>query len=257
MGYYNTRTSIRWNQLRRYCATLITLLFLWVVFPRVVFGQGSEWKVGETIGLRAGTCIRQGPGFNFPAHTQVPEDNWTVKVIDGPRTANGLVWWDTSRREAGDPSGGTGWVAQEQTDTDCFASVSVQPAAPPGQAAPITLPDIPNSADYQGWLSSLQAWWFQQSSVVKLGIAAVVIVIASSLWRFVGGILMGLIAAVVSSAVLWLILDFTRPVWSDSWYNLAQPVFGGDAPDLAMLVALLPLVSWAISAVRQLLRARL
>jgi len=44
-----------------------------------------------------------------------------VMVIDGPRIADGAIWWDTSRRAAGDPSGGTGWVRMDQNDTDCFS----------------------------------------------------------------------------------------------------------------------------------------
>jgi len=55
------------------------------------------------------------------SHTHVPEDNWAVMVIDGPRIADGAIWWDTSRRAAGDPSGGTGWVRMDQNDTDCFS----------------------------------------------------------------------------------------------------------------------------------------
>ena len=80
-------------------------------------GGGITWAVGEIIGLCAGSEIRHGPGL--AVHTVVPEDNWSVKIIDGPRSYNGETWWDTSRKEAGDPSGGTGWVSQQQVEAAC------------------------------------------------------------------------------------------------------------------------------------------
>ena len=113
------KKTIPWNRLFRYCAAFSALLLLWVISTRLTFGQGSDWNVGMTIGLRAGTCIREGPGLNYRAHTRVPEDNWTVMVIDGPRQATGKTWYDTSRKAAGDPSGGTGWVMADWSDRDC------------------------------------------------------------------------------------------------------------------------------------------
>lgn len=74
----------------------------------------DSWAVGNLIGLNCGTEIRTGPGLEV--HTIVPEDNWTVMIIGGPRLEGGQTWWDTSRAAAGDPSGGTGWVAQEQSE---------------------------------------------------------------------------------------------------------------------------------------------
>lgn len=82
----------------------------------VAFAQ-NDWAVGNLIGLCSGTPIHTGPGDNYTIHTYVPENNWTVKVIDGPRTVNGSTWWDTSRKAAGDPSGGTGWVKQSEADS--------------------------------------------------------------------------------------------------------------------------------------------
>ena len=76
----------------------------------------NNWAVGNTVGLCAGTDIRTGSGFGFPVHTVVPEDNWVVVVIDGPRFIDG-AWWDIDRAAAGDPSGGTGWVYQSQADS--------------------------------------------------------------------------------------------------------------------------------------------
>lgn len=75
--------------------------------------EGGSWSVGKVVGLAAGTKIYEGSGFGFRAHTLVPHDNWAVKIIGGPREANGWEWWDTSRK-ACDPSGGTGWVPYRQ-----------------------------------------------------------------------------------------------------------------------------------------------
>ena len=84
-------------------------------------GGGGEpaiiWAMGEIIGLCIGTEIRHGPAL--VVHTVVPEADWQVKILSGPQSYNGQTWWDTSRRDAGDPSGGTGWVSQEQTELAC------------------------------------------------------------------------------------------------------------------------------------------
>jgi RHS repeat-associated protein len=79
--------------------------------------SANNWAVGNTVYLCAGTQIRYGPGFGFDVHTTVPEDNWTVVVIDGPRYVDGQIWWDIDRSAAGDLSGGTGWVYQSQADS--------------------------------------------------------------------------------------------------------------------------------------------
>src|SRR5207247_2360173 len=72
--------------------------------------------VGNLVGLCNGTQIRVGSGFSYAVTTVVPQDNWTVKIIGGPRVVSGQTWWNTSRAAAGDPSGGTGWVYQSQAD---------------------------------------------------------------------------------------------------------------------------------------------
>ncbi|MCB0130406.1 MAG: RHS repeat protein [Caldilineaceae bacterium] len=77
------------------------------------------WAPGATIGLCTGTEIRHGP--ELAIHTIVPEDSWNIVVIDGPRIVNGQTWWDTSRFLAGDPTGGTGWVSQEQAEEICVS----------------------------------------------------------------------------------------------------------------------------------------
>ncbi|MBX2999640.1 MAG: RHS repeat protein [Caldilineaceae bacterium] len=97
-----------------------------------------NWGVGELIGLCKGTEIRHGP--NLVIHTIVPEDEWLVKITEAPRYQFGQTWWNTSRREAGDPSGGTGWVSQEQTEAACdgngnLASLLGQTALSPAQRA--------------------------------------------------------------------------------------------------------------------------
>lgn len=38
------------------------------------------------------------------------EEPWNVRVIDGPPCVNGGLWMNVSRKEAGNPSGGSGWV---------------------------------------------------------------------------------------------------------------------------------------------------
>ncbi len=62
--------------------------------------QADDWWVGKIVGLCKGTHIYYGPDESYGYHTIVPEDDWAVKIIGGPRGD----WWDTSRREAGDPS---------------------------------------------------------------------------------------------------------------------------------------------------------
>ncbi len=96
--------------------------------------QADDWVVGNIVGLCRGTEIREGPGFGYRVHTVVPEDNWAVKIIDGPRYADGEEWWDTSRRAAGDPSGGTGWVYRRQAES-CRAPTPTPPP-PPTTPAP-------------------------------------------------------------------------------------------------------------------------
>ncbi len=97
---------------------LRVLLTVLVLSTRVVpLARADDWVVGNIIGLCRGTEIREGPGFGYRVHTVVPEDNWAVKIVDGPRYADGEEWWDTSRRAAGDPSGGTGWVYRRQAES--------------------------------------------------------------------------------------------------------------------------------------------
>ena len=128
---------------------LLTALLLPV--STSVFAANS-WAVGNLVGLCAGTQIHTGSGDNYPTHTVVPENNWTVKVIGGPRTVNGETWWDTSRAAAGDPSGGTGWVKQSQAD-NCSGNGGGDPGGGGGTVTPPTptppeKPDIKPRSDW-------------------------------------------------------------------------------------------------------------
>lgn len=77
--------------------------------PSGCVAEGGAWSVGKVVGLKAETKIYEGSGFGYRVHTKVPQDNWLVKIIGGPRYVDGWEWWDTSR-QACDPAGGTGWV---------------------------------------------------------------------------------------------------------------------------------------------------
>ena len=99
---------------RRVLVLLALLALLGGLLP---VARADGWAIGNIVGLCRGTEIREGPGFGYRVHTIVPENDWAVKIIDGPRYADGEEWWDTSRREAGDPSGGTGWVYRRQAES--------------------------------------------------------------------------------------------------------------------------------------------
>ena len=218
----------------------VLMTLLWGSFgslPSVLAQEG--WHVGDLVDLQKGVCIREGPGFSFRAHTKVLEDNWTVRVIDGPRRVDGLLWYDTSRRAAGDPSGGTGWVAWDQSDRDC-------PEAKAGRASsPATpLPNLPGPPDIPGfshWQSLIErflppnwvqwAWWI-------LILAAVI-----WLWRKIAIPCFTLFYLGLSGFALWLLFSFTRELWQPLWLDLVGP----NAPDLAILAALFPFVSWMVS----------
>lgn len=249
---------LSWERFFRCCMVFSILCLLYMISVRLTFGQGSDWQVGNTIGLSAGTCIREGPGFSYRAHTRVPENNWTVKVIDGPRTADGRTWWDTSRNAAGDPSGGTGWVTQDQTDTNCDRVVRPgQPSAPtvvdPGNGA-VTPPSAPRID--QDLIRRAEAWWYQQQALVKWSVAILALLVVFSVWRRVGSIVIEFISAAFLALVIWVVLNVTRLFWQEVWLSLARSVFAGDVPDLALLLGVLPLVGWGLSLLSRLIRGR-
>ncbi len=99
----------------RYVSFVVIVIFAFSATGLV--SAGNDWIVGNLVGLCAGTPIHSGSGDSYPTHTIVPENDWTVKVIGGPRSVDSQTWWDTSRFAAGDPSGGTGWVKQSEADS--------------------------------------------------------------------------------------------------------------------------------------------
>jgi hypothetical protein len=216
------------------------------VLSKPAWAQQEDWQVGRIVGLRAGVCIREGPGTAYRAHTQVPEDNWAVMVIDGPRVADGAIWWDTSRRAAGDPSGGTGWVRMDQTDTNCF------PPSPNSAPVPNPLPAL--SPDIQGSiLDQISAWWNGLPSAARGVVGLIGLVIGLRFLSTVAGWVLGLAAALISAFFVWMLMDASRAFWQPLWSPLAFSLLGPDVPDLALLVAALPLVSWVTSSVRRLI----
>ena len=78
--------------------------------------------------------MRSGSGFSYPVHTIVPQANWQVDIIDGPRNAGGVTWWDVSRKNI--DGGGTGWVYFEQAGNCLFKSDVSQPKEQP--SSPLT-----------------------------------------------------------------------------------------------------------------------
>jgi len=119
------------SQIKQLSILLILFLICALLLPALV--HADDWRVGNIVGLCQGTEIREGPGFGYRVHTIVPENDWAVKIIGGPRYADGEEWWDTSRREAGDPSGGTGWVYKRQA-TACKTPTAVPPTTAPSPA---------------------------------------------------------------------------------------------------------------------------
>jgi hypothetical protein len=216
------------------------------VLSKPAWAQQEDWQVGRIVGLRAGVCIREGPGAAYRAHTQVPEDNWAVMVIDGPRVADGAIWWDTSRRAAGDPSGGTGWVRMDQTDTNCFPPSPN--SAPEPNPLPAPSPDIQGSI-----LDQISAWWNGLPSAARGVVGLIGLVIGLRFLSTVAGWVLGLAAALISAFFVWMLMDASRAFWQPLWSPLAFSLLGPDAPDLALLVAALPLVSWITSSVRRLM----
>ncbi len=109
----------------------VTVLIALVAVPLPPLAFAQDWRVGQIVGLCKGTRIYEGPGYHYRYHTVVPEDDWAVKIIGGPRNGD---WWDTSRKEAGDPSGGTGWVKQSEAES-CKS-----PAPPPSASCSVQEP---------------------------------------------------------------------------------------------------------------------
>lgn len=204
----------------------LAVVILWL--PTLPATAADDWRVGGLVGLHAGTCIREGPGLSFRAHTTVPEDNWTVQVINGPRSGNeGKTWYDTSRKAAGDPSGGTGWVDASQTDRDC-----PQPEIGTG------LTTTSNSV-----LDRVRIWWTDQVPPVRWAVALLVLLLLVGMGRRGSSPLLALLRALLVGLLLWWLFDQTRTIWQPTWTRLV----GLQVPDLALLVGVLPLLGWALA----------
>lgn len=226
---------------------LPAVLSMLLLLPGATSGQSNDWRVGSLVGLCQGTEIRQGPGVGFCYHTIVPENNWTVKVISGPvTTSDGRTWYDTSRREAGDPSGGTGWVNIQQADrcpapsdggARCVGSI-VQPPN-------ITIvPPVVDANPIIKLLNDILRWWSSQPLPVKIGvvvIAAILLPASMRLSSFGSRRLVGLARAILWGIILGGVADLTRPTWEGTWHSI---VGGASGIDLAMVLLLLPLLFW-------------
>jgi hypothetical protein len=221
--------------------------------------QTNDWRVDNLVGLCQGTEIREGPGVNYCYHTVVPENNWTVKVIGGPiTTGDGRIWYDTSRREAGDPSGGTGWVNIQQADS-CPAPSDggVKCVVAPGDttAQPTSTPGGGGKGDANVIIklfNDILRWWSSQPLPVKIGvvvIAAILLPTSMRLSSFGSKRLVGLARAILWGIILGGIADLTRPTWEATWHSIAG---GASGIDLAMVLLLLPLLFWAFGLVTSL-----
>jgi len=190
----------------------------------------DDWQSGQLVGLREGTCIREGPGLRYRAHTRVPENDWLVMVIDGPRRVDGRIWYDTSRRAAGDPSGGTGWVDRSQSDK--CPSNGDSPRVPPDTGPPSS----------GSWLRRIQDYWIHLSTLGKWVTAIAVLSVALLLWRKLALSLWTVFSFIVVGAIVWWLMEQTRSVWEPYWHG----ALGSDAPDLALLLALVPMLGWIV-----------
>lgn len=237
-------------------AVIIMMLFL----PGATTIQSNDWRVGNLVGLCQGTEIREGPGVDdFCYHTVVPENNWTVKVIGGPiTTGDGRTWYDTSRREAGDPSGGTGWVNIQQADrcpapSDGGDRCVAGPGGTTAQPTSTTDEDGPRDANVIIKLfNDILRWWSSQPLPVKIAvvvIAAILLPMSARLSSFGSKRLVGLARAILWGIILGGIADLTRPTWEATWRSIAG---GASGIDLAMVLLLLPVLFWAFGLIASL-----
>lgn len=111
----------------------------------------NNWAIGNTVNLAINTQIRTGSGLGYTVHTVVPVDNWPVTVINGPRYSDGYTWWDISRSD-----GGTGWVRQDQADSNETSPST--PQTPPSSGLTV----------YSGWSGSPWSGSYLQITVYNL-----------------------------------------------------------------------------------------
>jgi hypothetical protein len=250
---------MRSNKAVRAICLLPVVLILLLFLPGATIIQSNDWRVGNLVGLCQGTEIREGPGVNYCYHTVVPENNWTVRVINGPiTTGDGRIWYDTSRREAGDPSGGTGWVNIQQADR-CPAPSDggVRCVTAPGDtiAQPTGTPIVPPRFDANPiikLLNDILRWWSSQPLLVKIGVVVIAVIllpVSMRLSTFGSQRIVGLARAILWGIILGGIADLTRPTWEATWHSIAG---GASGIDLAMVLLLLPLLFWAFGLVTSL-----
>jgi hypothetical protein len=227
----------------------------------------NDWRVGNDVGLSRGTQIRVGPGTGFCYHTVVPEDNWTVRIIGGPRKDDKeRLWYDTSRAAAGDPSGGTGWVRQGQADTSPApddggvycppdSGIVPPPATPiPGVVIPRSTPtpgpkDVCEglSVHLPGFIYEGQSWWVSQSMVIKIVILIIALVLFFLVERWTmnpEAILPGLIRMILAGILLAGMGDLLRSYWIAMWYQITQEKCGIE-PTILLLIG--PLTVWGVA----------
>ncbi len=82
---------------------------------------------------------------------------------------------------------------------------------------------------------------------MKWLVALVAVALLIMIWRGVGSHLVSLVFAIIGALLLIWLMDGIREVWQGPWQNLV----GTDAPDLALLVAAIPLVSWLLGLLRK------
>jgi hypothetical protein len=210
---------------------------------------GNDWQVGSIVELSKGTQIRQGPGFGYCFHTIVPEDNWAVRIISGPRTSDGRAWYDTSRKAAGDPVGGTGWVNVDQADSHPAVTEPGTWCPGFGPSASVGPGSNSRTSEPSRWppqfLLVIINLWLNLSLPVKALVLVVGLVLlpASTKLRMFGSLaLVSFARAILWGIVLGGIADLTRPLWEPSW--LALPT-SYRILDPALVLLFLPLGWWA------------
>ncbi len=224
----------------------IVVLLLLASSSSTSAAQQNDWRVGNLVGLSMGTQIREGPGLNYCYHTTVPEDDWVVKVIGGPRYADGRTWYDTSRREAGDPSGGTGWVNVEQANSLGNPAPSDGGAPCDTIGFPTVTPSVPDGGfQVPEFLIEITIWWNNQPGWVRIGVLIVAILllpVTRRLDAFGQEIITGLARAILWGIILAATADLTRALWLNVWHSVAG---GRSGVDPALVLLILPLAWWA------------
>jgi len=82
---------------------------------------------------------------------------------------------------------------------------------------------------------------------MKWVVALVAVALLILIWRRVGSHLVSLVFAIIGALLIVWLMDSTREVWQGPWQSLV----GSDAPDLALLIGAIPLVSWLLGLLRR------